>query len=118
MIPTSSKRPEDVAPLPARVHAIVVTWNGAHLLPECLRALDAQDAAVRITVADNGQQRRHRRAPGARVPRRAPLVLPENQGYGRANNEAMRRALAEGAEFVALINNDVGCGAGLGLANL
>ena len=33
--------------------------------------------------------------------------MRENLGYGRANNEAMRRALDAGAQFVALVNNDV-----------
>lgn len=107
LIPTSSKGPEDVAPLPPRVHAIVVTWNGAHLLQECLRALAAQDAAVRITVADNASSDGTASLLAREFPGVVHLVLPENQGYGRANNEGIRRALAAGAEFVAVINNDV-----------
>ena len=35
------------------------------------------------------------------------LRLPVNLGYGRANNEAMRPLLEAGADFIALINNDV-----------
>jgi GT2 family glycosyltransferase len=89
------------------VHAIVVTWNGAELLPECLRALEAQDAAVRITVADNASTDGTAALLAREFPGVAHLLLPDNQGYGRANNEAMRRALAGGAEFVALVNNDV-----------
>jgi N-acetylglucosaminyl-diphospho-decaprenol L-rhamnosyltransferase len=89
------------------VHAIVVTWNGAHLIAECLRALKAQDAAVRICVVDNASTDGTAALLAREFPDVLHLVLPENQGYGRANNEGMRRALAEGAEFVALINNDV-----------
>jgi N-acetylglucosaminyl-diphospho-decaprenol L-rhamnosyltransferase len=85
----------------------VVTWNGAHLLPECLRSLEAQDAPLRITVADNASSDGTASLMAREFPDVLHLVLPENQGYGRANNEAMRRALAGGAEFVALINNDV-----------
>ncbi|HET7784581.1 MAG TPA: glycosyltransferase family 2 protein [Myxococcales bacterium] len=107
MIPTSSKRPEDVAPQPPRVHAIVVTWNGAELLPQCLQALQAQDAAVRITVADNASTDGTAALLARDFPGVAHLLLPANLGYGRANNEAMRLALAGGAEFVALVNNDV-----------
>src|SRR5207253_943199 len=55
-------------------------------------------------------QRLHRRNGGAaraRVPgSRAPPAGGECR-YGRGNNQAMRRALDSGAEFVALINNDV-----------
>jgi hypothetical protein len=89
------------------VHAIVVTWNGAHLLPECLRALEAQDAALRITVADNASGDGTAALLAREFPAVRHLLLPANQGYGRANNEGIRRALEESAEFVALINNDV-----------
>ena len=35
------------------------------------------------------------------------LRLPENVGYGGGNNVALRRALAAGADFAALVNDDV-----------
>src|SRR5438270_610932 len=52
---TSSKGAEGVAPPGPRVHAVVLTWNGAHLLPDCLAALRTQDvrASVRTVVVDN-----------------------------------------------------------------
>ena len=105
MIPTSSKEAEGVAhPL---IHAVVVTWQGAHLIGDCLRALLAQRSAAHIAVVDNGStdgtaELVARDFPGVEV-----LRMPENLGYGRANNEAMRRALEAGAQFVALVNNDV-----------
>src|SRR5207237_7315332 len=37
----------------------------------------------------------------------AVLRLPENQGYARGNNAGLRRALAAGADFAALVNDDV-----------
>ena len=108
MIPTSSKGPEGVAQGPL-VHGVVVTWNGAHLLVDCLRALRAQEAAarLRIVVADNASTDGTAGLLARDFPEVEYLRLPENQGYARANNEAMRRALAAGADFVALINNDV-----------
>lgn len=89
------------------MHAVVVTWNGAHLISECLRALEAQDAPVRITVVDNASSDGTALLLAREFPAVRHLVLPGNQGYGRANNEGIRLALGEGAEFVALINNDV-----------
>ena len=82
-----------------------MTWNGAHLLPDCLRALARE--GVSVTVVDNGSSDGTaalvaREFPGVRL-----LALPANLGYGRANNEGMRLALEGGARFVALINNDV-----------
>jgi N-acetylglucosaminyl-diphospho-decaprenol L-rhamnosyltransferase len=106
---TSSKGAEDVAPAGPRVHAVVLTWNGAHLLRDCLAALRAQDAAARlqVVVVDNASTDRTAELLTREFPEVTHLVLSENLGFGRANNEAMRRALDAGAEFVALINNDV-----------
>ena len=105
MIPTSSKEAEDVAqPL---VHAVVVTWQGARLIGDCLKALLAQSAKVHIVVVDNASTDGTAEVVGRDFPGVELLPLPENLGYGRANNEAMRRAVDEGARFVVLVNNDV-----------
>jgi len=109
LIPTSSTGPEGVAPDGPRVHAVVLTWNGAHLLPECLTALRGQDARARlnVVVVDNASTDGTAELLAREFPEVEHLRLAENAGYGRANNQAMRRALDSGAEFVALINNDV-----------
>jgi GT2 family glycosyltransferase len=103
LIPTSIKGTDEIA----HARAVVPTWNGAHLLPDCLRALEAQTAPLRITVVDNGSSDGTADLVAREFPRVELLRLVENVGYGRANNEAMRAALRDGAEFVALINNDV-----------
>jgi hypothetical protein len=103
LIPTSIKGPDEIA----HVRAVVLTWNGAHLLPQCLRALVAQTAAVRITVVDNASLDGTAELLARDFPSVDFLRLARNLGYGRANNEAMRTALDTGAEFVALVNNDV-----------
>jgi len=111
LIPTSIKGPEGVTQ--PSVHAVVVSWQGKHLIGDCLRALLAQRGQqLRVTVVDNGStdgtaEMVARDFPGVDV-----LRLPQNVGYGRANNEAIRRALADGARFVALVNNDVELDAG------
>jgi len=91
------------------VHAVVLTWNGAHLLPDCLRALRRQDARSRlhVVVVDNASSDGTAALLACDFPEVEYLRLPENVGYSRGNNEAMRRALDAGADFVALINNDV-----------
>jgi len=109
LIPTSSKGPEGVAPDGLRVHAVVLTWNGAHLLPECLAALRAQDARARlhVVVVDNASSDGTAELLARDFPEIEHLRLAENAGYAPANNQAMRRALDAGADFLALINNDV-----------
>ena len=85
------------------MHAVVVTWNGAHLLPDCLKALQAQAPRPRIVVVDNGSTD----GTAALLKGVESIRIDANVGYGRANNQAMRRAIDSGAEFVALVNNDV-----------
>jgi GT2 family glycosyltransferase len=87
------------------VHAVVVSWNGAELLPSCLRALLPQ--AGRVIVVDNGSADDTDALLRRDFPQVEVLRLRDNLGFGRANNEAMQRALDEGAEFIALVNNDV-----------
>jgi GT2 family glycosyltransferase len=85
----------------------VLSWQGAHLLPDCLHALQRQEPRPHIVVIDNGSTD----GTAALVQRDFPdvqlLQLPHNLGYGRGNNEGLQLALDAGAEFVALINNDV-----------
>ena len=94
-----------------KIHAIVVTHRGADMLPACLRALEAdvrQGAAeVEIVVVDNASTDGTESILRADFPQATVLRLPENAGYGRANNVALRRALAAGADYAALVNDDV-----------
>ena len=72
-----------------RVTAIVVTFDSAHALPDCLDALRADD--VPVIVVDNGSTRRHRR--NRRKARQPPSMRNlRNEGYGRANNAGARAA--------------------------
>ncbi len=105
MIPTSSNGPEGIT---QSVHALVLTWNGAHLLSDCLKALLPQRA--RVVVVDNASTDGTAELLQRDFPQVEHLRLGENFGYGRANNEGLRRALEAGAEFVALVNNDVEVG--------
>ncbi len=105
MIPTSSNGPEGIT---QSVHALVLTWNGAPLLSDCLKALLPQRA--RVVVVDNASTDGTAELLQRDFPQVEHLRLGENFGYGRANNEGLRRALEAGAEFVALVNNDVEVG--------
>ncbi len=87
----------------------MITWNGAYLLPRCLSALRRQDARALLhtVVVDNASSDGTGELLAREFPGIEHVLLRQNVGYGRANNEALRRALDAGAEFVALINNDV-----------
>jgi GT2 family glycosyltransferase len=81
------------------VTAIVVTFDSAHALPECLVALRAD--GVPVLVVDNASTddtAALAEGQGARVIRN-----PHNEGYGRANNSGARAA---DTEFVLVVNPD------------
>ncbi len=100
MIPTENKTTAGVA----RAHAVVVSWEGKALLPACLSTLQDFEA---VWVVDNGSTDGTVAMLAADFPAVRVIASPINLGYGRANNLALQRALDDGADFVALINNDV-----------
>ena len=83
---------------------IIVSWNGRHLLPDCLNSLQAQEFKEFETImVDNGSSdgsvewvRRHH--PEVRV-----VPLSSNQGFCAANNIGYRLV---DTKYVALLNND------------
>lgn len=82
------------------ITAIVVSYDSAHALPDCLAALAGQGVAA--IVVDNGSADGSAELAGglgAQVIRNA-----ANEGYGRANN---RGVAAAGSRFILVVNPDV-----------
>lgn len=90
-----------------KVVVVILNWNGLADTLACLESVGRQQyAELEIVVIDNGS-----RAPeadqletialGAHVMRN-----PINLGYAAGNNIGMRHALARGADYVWLLNND------------
>jgi hypothetical protein len=84
----------------------VVNWNGAALLPACLTALSRSTRPAHVLVVDNGSLDPSREVV-ARFSGIEWLPLGENTGFAEANNVGLRRALAAGARWIALVNPDV-----------
>src|SRR5215218_4947701 len=81
------------------VTAIVVTFDSAHALPECLGALAADGVpALVVDNASTDDTVAVAEGQGARVIRNA-----RNEGYGRANNSGARAAESE---FILVVNPD------------
>jgi N-acetylglucosaminyl-diphospho-decaprenol L-rhamnosyltransferase len=81
------------------VTAIVVTFDSAHALPECLGALQADGVpALVVDNASTDETVAIAEGQGATVIRNA-----RNEGYGRANNIGAR---AVDSEFVLIVNPD------------
>jgi hypothetical protein len=86
---------------------IVVNWNGRRFLGDCLNALEKQSYTnYDVTMVDNGStdgsvEFTHHCFPQVQI-----LSLNENVGFSKANNKAIGKALADGTQYIALLNND------------
>ncbi|HEX5132454.1 MAG TPA: glycosyltransferase family 2 protein [Candidatus Krumholzibacteria bacterium] len=100
--------PNDTAPGPPSVTVIILTWNGRALTLDCLDSLaKVTTPNVRTLVVDNASADGTRDAIVERFGPRVTLIAnPENLGYAAGNNVGIERALADGADFILLLNND------------
>ena len=91
------------------VYSVVLSYNNIADSEECLQSLLAQDhPGHRVLLVDNGSSDGSledlRRIFGDRVEF---IVAGTNLGVGAGYNLGLRAALAAGAEFVAVCNNDI-----------
>jgi GT2 family glycosyltransferase len=95
------------AAAPPRVGIVVLNWNGLPDTVACLRSLAALVYPnVEITVVDNGSRESPRAAIEGAFPSVRVIENRRNLGYAGGNNVGLRDALARGAEFVWVLNND------------
>jgi GT2 family glycosyltransferase len=86
---------------------IIVNWNGKRFLGDCLNALEKQSYPnYDVTVVDNGSTDGsvdfiHHHFPVVQI-----LSLNDNAGFSKANNIAIIKALSDGVQYIALLNND------------
>ena len=92
------------------VVVIVLNWNGRDLTLDCLDSLLAvqtRAAAMSVLVVDNASNDDSVEATRARYGDAVEiLVTPENLGFAGGNNAGIEHALARGADYVLLLNND------------
>ena len=98
-----SRKPSvaDPAAAAARVDAVIVTHNSAHVVEACLASLDG---VTRIVVVDNASHDDTRSRVAASRPDAVLIANDSNRGFGVANNQGL--AEAGDAEFVLFINPD------------
>jgi GT2 family glycosyltransferase len=88
------------------VTVVVLNWNGAHLLGDCLDGLAAQDlpeGRAAVWVVDNASTDGSLELLAERYPWVRVLANPTNDGFAGGNNLALREIATP---FVALLNND------------
>lgn len=90
-----------------RISIIVVNWNGARFLEDCLASLERQTWKNReFILVDNGStdgSAEYIRDWGSRVPDTQTIFLSRNTGFCEGNNLAFAKARGE---WIALLNND------------
>ncbi|WP_164545032.1 glycosyltransferase family 2 protein [Antribacter gilvus] len=95
-----------------RVRVVVVTWDGAHLLPDCLDSLLAQDLPeghLEVLVVDNASTDGTTALLAARYPGVRVLVTEANLGFAGGVAAGTADVVAGGPglpEHVVLLNND------------
>jgi GT2 family glycosyltransferase len=88
------------------VTVVVLNWNGARLLPDCLDALAAQDlpeGQMAVWVVDNDSTDDSLELLRTRYPWVHTVPHTSNDGFAGGNNVALREVATP---FVALVNND------------
>ena len=88
----------------AGVSVVVVNFNTRELLRKCLASIRDQGRRdVQAVVVDNGSTDGSQKLVHDEFPEFELVQLPENVGFGRANNAAFARCCRE---FVLLLNSD------------
>lgn len=89
------------------VAVIVVNWNGTEDTLECLAGLmQLEYPRYEIVVVDNGSRPSPRQQILDRFPSVTYLETGINLGYAGGSNTGIRHALAAGATYVLVLNND------------
>jgi GT2 family glycosyltransferase len=90
-----------------RVGVVIPIWNHQEDTLECLTSLQAVAYPdVHIFVVDNGSTDGSADVVMTQFPSVDLSILKENQGFARATNVGIRRALDSDAQYVLLLNND------------
>jgi hypothetical protein len=85
---------------------VVLNWNGRDDTLSCLASLRAVRGDASVVVADNGSTDGSVEAIRREHPEVTVVENGSNLGFSGGNNAAIRRSLADGADWVVLVNND------------
>ena len=86
---------------------VVPNWNGLDFLADCLNSLVAQsEHNFSITVVDNGSTDGSRELVQNQYPAVKLIGRDKNYGFTGGTNPGIQDAIACGAQYIALFNND------------
>lgn len=91
-----------------KIAAVVLSWNGKEMTADCLRSLlGSSYPELEVILVDNGSRDGTVEAVSGAFAGRVKIIANgRNLGFSRGNNVGIRFALANGADYVLLLNND------------
>jgi GT2 family glycosyltransferase len=89
------------------VSIILLNWNQPEFTLDCLKSLEKVDyPAFDVIVVDNGSKDGSPAQIRQAFPDVTLIENPTNLGFAGGNNVGVKRALANGADYLLLLNND------------
>jgi len=89
------------------VYIIILNWNGLNDTLECLESLMLIDYLnYRVIVVDNGSKNNEAGTIKKKFPQIGLIENKVNRGFVIANNQGIREALKNNADYIFLLNND------------
>lgn len=89
-----------------KIFVVIPNWNGADLIAESLLSLQKQSMKADVIVVDNGSVDESVSIIESQFPDVQIIRLPQNTGFAGGVNTGIRAAIEQGADAVALFNND------------
>lgn len=89
-----------------KIYVVIPNWNGSDLIEACLLSLQGQTQKHTIVVVDNGSVDDSVAIIQTKFPDVKLLRLEKNTGFSGGVNVGIKHALQNGAELIALFNND------------
>jgi len=90
----------------ADVWVVIPNWNGAEIVPDCLRSLELQSYSHQVVVVENGSTDSSAMLIKEKFPAVTLLEFPDNAGFAGGVNRGIRHAMKHNATYIALLNND------------
>lgn len=89
-----------------KILSIIVSYNGAAWLTECLRTLQNSDYRTDIFVVDNHSSDTSQNIIADLLVEDQYIFLQQNLGFGQANNIGLKQAIEKKYDYVFLLNQD------------
>lgn len=89
-----------------KVYVILLNWNGYRDTVKCINSLLKSDYKVEIVLVDNCSTERNIEQISQKYHGVKFIQSLKNAGFGSGNNYGIKYALAHGADYVYVLNND------------